>query len=126
MLTKPNARQSLGQHGERLAEEFLRKQGFTIVERNWRTRWGEVDLIARRGNSLHFVEVKTRGVSSHGEPHEAVNRFKQSQVLGAAKLYVATKRPEQKNYQIDAVSVVLDKISGTAQIKYFENIALDN
>lgn len=117
-------RQTLGRHGERLAEDFLRKKGFTILERNWRTRWGEIDIIAAHGNALHFVEVKTRSSTGFGEPHEAVHSFKYRQLLVAAEAYIARRIPAQRNFQIDAVSILLDQANRIAKIQHFENITL--
>lgn len=119
-------RQKLGSYGENLAKKFLAQKGFEIVASNWRTRWGEIDIVASRDDVLHFVEVKTRFGENHGAPHEAVNRFKCQQILGAAKLYLAEKQPTQSSFQIDVVGITLNKAEKSVKISYFENVVLDN
>src|ERR1700733_12536502 len=76
----PDPRRRLGALGEQLAAEHLERLGYRIVERNYRTRWGELDLIAHDGRLLAFVEVKTRRASGGaGSPFEARNRRQQTQ-----------------------------------------------
>ena len=82
------ARLSLGLWGEEQAVLHLRRQGWTIVERNLRTPVGEVDIIARSGKILAFVEVKTRRSAAFGLPQEAVGPRKQRQILRAAQWYL--------------------------------------
>ena len=67
-----NRNQLLGQKGEEVACGYLRKKGYTIVTRNWRSKIGEIDIVAKRGDVLVFVEVKTRGGTGHGYPEEAI------------------------------------------------------
>lgn len=119
-------RQQLGKYGENLAARFLERQGFQIMERNFRTRWGEIDLIARRNESIHFIEVKSRLVRDYGEPEEAIHRFKKRNLLGAAKMYVASHQLPFPNYQIDSVSILFNPLTKSANIRYFGNIVLDN
>lgn len=119
-------KRELGQYGEKLAAEFLERQGFKIVERNFNTRWGEIDVIARRGRSLHFVEVKTRSGTAHGEPEEAINYFKQQRLLGAAKMYLLARDVDLPNYQIDSVSIIIGDENQKPVIRYCENIILDH
>lgn len=119
-----NKRQ-LGQYGEKIAAQFLERRGFSIVMRNFQTRWGEIDLVAEKDGRLHFVEVKTRSDARHGEGEEAIGRFKQKRLLGAAKMYIAQFQPLQIYFQIDSISVLLDKARKTAKIRYLENIALE-
>lgn len=119
-------RQQLGRYGENLAAQFLERQGFQIIDRNFQTRWSEIDLIARRGQSIHFIEVKTRLVRDYGEPEEAIHRFKKRHLLGAAKMYVAGHELPVGNYQIDSVSILINQFTRKANIRYFSNIVLDN
>ncbi len=81
-------RQSLGRWGEEQAVLYLRRKGWTIVERNLGTPVGEVDIIARQSNTLVFVEVKTRRSTAFGTPQEAVGPRKQRQILRAAQWYL--------------------------------------
>lgn len=84
-LWKPK---SLGQRGESLACRFLRRQGYTIVARQDRTRLGEIDIIAVQKRTIVFVEVKTRTAEEKGTPTEAVNTEKQERLTRAALSYM--------------------------------------
>jgi len=78
--------------GERAEEEaclLLRKRGYAIIARNWRSRFGEIDIIARDGTVLVFVEVKARSRASHGGPECAVDRRKQHRIIASARLFLA-------------------------------------
>src|SRR5204862_7332226 len=89
-------RPELGRRGEQLAAEHLVRRGFEIVERNYRTRWGELDLVAFDGTTLAFCEVKTRRLATAGTtPFEAVNRRKRSRVrkMAARWLIDRANRP---------------------------------
>src|SRR5215203_1630110 len=78
---------TLGERGENVAAKFLRNQGYKILERNFRTSLGEIDIIARDGRTLVFVEVKTR-VYDDPAPEENVNAHKQHQITKSAKMYL--------------------------------------
>lgn len=80
---------SVGERGEDLAMRYLAGKGYSLVERNYRTRRGEVDLVVRRENVLVFVEVKLRRGSSFGDPLEAVTPRKQGRLRLAAEEYLA-------------------------------------
>ncbi|MDH4226296.1 MAG: YraN family protein [Deltaproteobacteria bacterium] len=79
----------LGQAGEDMAVEYLSKKGFKILERNFRTRHGEIDIVCMHGTVLVFVEVKTRKSFKFGSPKDAVGRGKISRFTTAAKQYMA-------------------------------------
>lgn len=119
-----NKRQ-LGQYGENIAAQFLERRGFSIIMRNFQTRWGEIDLVAEKAGHLHFVEVKTRSDARHGEGEEAIGRFKQQRLLGAAKMYIAQFQPSQIYFQIDSVSVLINIARKTARVRHIENIVLE-
>ncbi len=79
----------LGERGERLAENYLKARGYKILERNFRIKLGEIDLIARHGDSICFVEVKTR--AGFDVPQEAVSRPKQRRLIRMAQAYLKSK-----------------------------------
>ena len=79
-----------GQLGERFAANFLRKEGYAILAANFKTRFGEIDLIAQKDNILSFVEVKTRGEGALSSPAEAVDYKKQNRIIKAAIQYITT------------------------------------
>lgn len=80
---------SIGRLGEDAAAAYLQKQGYTLVERNYHTRQGEIDIIAYDGGCLCFVEVKTRKNADFGLASEAVNFHKREKLIGAARHYLA-------------------------------------
>ena len=73
-----------GRRGEDLAASYLSRLGFEIVERNYRSRWGEIDIICRRGNLMVFVEVRSKSTERFGSPEETVNRTKVSRIRKTA------------------------------------------
>ena len=85
------SRRTVGSHYETVAEQCLKKQGYKILERNFYCRQGEIDLIARDGEVLVFVEVKYRKSLNQGEPMEAVNDRKQRRIARAASYYLWKK-----------------------------------
>jgi putative endonuclease len=78
----------LGEKGEKLAVKFLRQKGYVIKERNYKTPLGEIDIIAGDGESLVFIEVKTRESLEYGQPFESVNRHKRKKLAQVAMLYL--------------------------------------
>ncbi len=80
----------IGKKGENLAAAYLKTKGYTILETNWRTGRLEIDVIARKGNTLTIVEVKTRSTNAFGEPELFVNKIKQRMLARAAARYMAT------------------------------------
>jgi putative endonuclease len=95
----------LGVQGEALAVEYLQGLGYAILERNWRFKRAEVDIIAREGGTLVFVEVKARSRRNFGEPEEAVNPKKERLLADAAQAY-AEKIGHDWALRFDIVSVL--------------------
>ncbi len=112
-------RRSLGQRGEDVAARFLRRQGFRILRRNYRSRLGEVDLIASDGDTLVFVEVKTRATSDHGEPFEAVTLDKQRRLARLALEYLKQNSGLDRRCRFDVVSVVWSGEGTPPEIQHF-------
>lgn len=83
---------TLGQRGEELACRFLKEKGYKLLERNYRCRAGEIDIVAMQGNDLIFVEVKARSSRVFGDPVEAVTPRKQRQISKAALCYLEKHR----------------------------------
>ena len=84
-----DTRKALGVKGEDLAVRYLKKKGFKVIQRNYHCPLGEIDLIAREGDTLVFIEIKARSSSEYGLPQDAVDRFKQKKIIQAAKTYLA-------------------------------------
>ena len=85
---------ALGTKGENLAVTFLKKKGYKIIARNYKTFIGEIDIIAKDGNTTVFIEVKTRKNDSFGYPFEAVNNKKRQKLKNLALLYLKNKGQE--------------------------------
>jgi putative endonuclease len=100
-----DARRQLGGEGERLAERLLRDSRYVILERNYRCLLGEVDLIALDGQTVVFVEVKTRAQSAFGSPFDAVDRRKQRQLERVANYYLVHHRLRDRDARFDVVGV---------------------
>jgi putative endonuclease len=100
------ARQTLGKLGEELACAALEARGYLVLERRYRTRAGEIDVVARNGETLVFVEVKARQDRSFGDPSEAVTLRKQQRLVLMATEYLHHHRLENSPCRFDVVSVV--------------------
>jgi putative endonuclease len=100
-------RLALGAQGEELAVDFLRRQRYVIVERNYRCRGGELDIVARDGKTLVFVEVKTRRTEAFGVPQLAVTPFKQRQISKAALTWLARNRQMDCVARFDVIAIRL-------------------
>jgi putative endonuclease len=95
----------LGREGEDLAARFLVKQGYRILERNYSTRTGEIDLIALHDGAVVFVEVKTRSNDAFGAPELAVTPRKQQRMVKAALAYIRYKKLHQVPCRFDVVAI---------------------
>jgi len=119
-------RQATGRWGEQIAAAYLRRQGYTILAHNWRTPYGEIDLVAQQKDSRGqlitvFVEVKTRTSSSFGFPEEAVNARKQDHMLNAAEHYLQEHPCPDEAWRIDVIAIQRFKLSRPPAITHFEN-----
>ncbi len=97
----------LGKEGERIAKEFLRRKGFSILQENYRTPFGEIDIIAREKDVIVFVEVKTRADLTFGSPFEAVNRRKKEKIKNVALCYMKRLKKECPA-RFDVLSINID------------------
>jgi putative endonuclease len=100
-----NLRQVLGKEGEKAAEQYLRKKGYRVVERNYRCSVGEVDLIVLDRRVVVFVEVKTRTDNRFGTPLEAVELRKQRKIIQAAQFFLNQKRLYEREARFDVVGI---------------------
>jgi putative endonuclease len=97
---------ALGISGENLASHELARRGYAILASRYRTRVGEIDIVARDGQTLVFVEVKTRSSDDFGVPAEAVTRQKQRRIVTMAKWYLSEKRLHGCLCRFDVVTVL--------------------
>jgi putative endonuclease len=100
-----NAKQELGKEGERVAEQYLKKKGYKLIERNYRCAGGELDLIVLDRRVVVFVEVKTRTGQGFGSPIEAVEFHKQRKMIQAAQYFLTEKKLHQRDARFDVIGV---------------------
>lgn len=115
----------LGKIGEEIAVKFLEEKDYRVLERNYRTKFGEIDLICFKNGVLVFVEVKLKQGEEFGTPEEMIDNKKLSQIQRMANLYLvdnpkASKKHE--SYSIDAVCIVLTSSGDVERINHYENI----
>ena len=111
---------NLGTQGENLAAHYLKSKGFQILVRNYRQKTGEIDIIARDGQWLVFIEVKTRKSLRFGQPYEAVTLKKQSQISRIALDYITRNKLHDQLVRFDVISVLM-KSDETADITHLPN-----
>src|SRR5215217_2849709 len=110
----------LGDRGERMAADFLERAGWTILARNFRLGHREVDLVARRGEVVAFVEVKTRAGLGYGHPLEAITALKRREIQRVAQIWVERHGREGDVYRYDAVAVLI-LAGGEPEIEHVED-----
>jgi putative endonuclease len=111
------ARKQLGANGEEIARRFLKKRRFKILAQNYRSKFGEVDIIARDpDNILSFIEVKTRYSRTHGTPQDAVNPRKQVQISRVALEFIQRYGLEQQRARFDVVAVQISSAGYTVDL----------
>ncbi len=127
---KRTTKQKTGALGESIAETFLKRKGYKIIQKNYRKPWGEIDIIAEKANSVRFVEVKTvsreslpdisREMSDY-RPEEQVHPVKLKKIARTAELYM-NERGDERDYQIDVVAVFLDQKQRRARCRLYEQV----
>ncbi len=106
VFDKPLSHRAIGDGGEVLAVDYFTKRGFEIVDQNIQYRFGEIDLIIRRGLTLHFVEVKYRRSLAYGRPEEAVTYQKLKRVRLAVMRYLQDRGLQARDIQIDVLAIL--------------------
>jgi putative endonuclease len=106
--THSSLNRALGDYGERLAARYLREQGLTILDRNWRCARGELDIVAMEGECLVVCEVKTRSSEAFGAPFEAVDWVKRGRLYQLARLWrgQAERENRGRDLRVDVISIV--------------------
>lgn len=131
-------RKRLGRLGEKIAKNYLKKQGYKILALNFKRPWGEIDIISQkkggeenpttcgeRSRTIVFVEVKTEAKSSSqkfGPPEEKVDSRKQRKLIRLAQAYLLAKKyPPETNWQIDVIAIEIDSLTRVATLKHIKN-----
>jgi putative endonuclease len=128
-------REKTGDLGEKIAIKFLKAKGFDLVERNYRKKWGEIDIICLKGRTTYFIEVKTvsrslAGSVVRGDGYRAednVHRYKLERISRTIESYLAENQTSREgDWQFDLVTVVVDKELKKAKVERLENIILQS
>ena len=114
-----DATKILGQAGEDFAAKFLESRGYKIIDRNFKIRSAEIDIIAEKNNSIIFVEVKTRSNVRHGFPVEAVNLKKQKRIISAASVFLQDEKYFDFNCRFDVIEVY--SVDDELKLRHIEN-----
>lgn len=123
--------QKIGQLGEEIACTFLVKHDFSILERNYTRKWGEIDIIAQKHGKIYFIEVKSKSVSNlsntpseTGRPEENMHPWKLKRLSRTVQTYLISKRIGNTPWQFDLLVVYLDIEKRVSRVKVLENIIL--
>lgn len=119
--TKKDLRKQIGRRGEEIAAAFLCDSGFEIVEKNWRRREGELDIIAKKGSEYRIVEVKTRKSFSAGSPEESVTDEKFERLGLLAEMYFQEMESIDPDYHIDIIAIDVHS-NGKATLRYLPDV----
>lgn len=124
MKPKLLPRHELGRLGEKIAVEYLKKNGFRILIRNYRIRYGEIDCIALDPLDICtvFVEIKTRSGTEFGRPEEAVTPRKLNEIIKTSQYYMLDHPDTPKNMRIDVISVMVENNGKTRDIRHIRNV----
>lgn len=114
--------QNIGRRGEEMAKKFLQKKGFQIMAQNYRTKSGEIDIIAKKEGMLVFFEVKTRISDRFGKPYESVTPLKLEHFQKAVNFYLLENQLFNLKMRIDVISIILNNDLSVKEIQHFENI----
>ncbi|MBN2120348.1 MAG: YraN family protein [Candidatus Omnitrophica bacterium] len=114
---------AIGYLGEDIAKRYLQKKGYKIIERNYKTKYTEIDLIARDRKTLVFIEVRTKTKEEFGIPEESLNHNKINKLIRGATAYMIQKRYEI-DYRIDAVCIVLEKNKKIRRLAHYQGVTL--
>ena len=106
--------------GEKIAQGYLINKGYKIIETNFYTKRGEIDIIAHKDNSIIFIEVKTRSNLKYGTPAMAVDSNKKKHIKFVAKIFLALNRLKEVEVRFDVVEVII--MNGKCQINHLEGI----
>ncbi|NEZ46069.1 YraN family protein [Clostridium niameyense] len=112
----------IGYFGEAIASKYLQNSSYIIIEKNFRCKIGEIDIIAKDNDYICFIEVKSRYSTCYGSPCEAVNYYKQKKLYKTAQMYIIKNHLFNKfNFRFDVVEVVFNKNTNKPSIKLIKN-----
>lgn len=114
-------RVSTGKQGELLAQEYIRQQGYVLLEKNFRCKLGEIDLIARDQHIVVFLEVRTKTSAAYGPAYNSVTPHKQRQVKRVALFYIAQHNLVNTQFRFDVIGILLNRQNGEHKLEHIQN-----
>ncbi len=131
---EPTEKQKIGQIGEDCACEYLEKNGYRVIERNYLKKWGEIDIIAKKGQKVHFIEVKsvsrrldsvTHVTNDQYKPEDNMHPWKLERLGRAVQLYLLDRNiPDEVEWQFDLVTAYIDADKRLSRVELLEDIVL--
>ncbi|OGK22120.1 hypothetical protein A2866_03305 [Candidatus Roizmanbacteria bacterium RIFCSPHIGHO2_01_FULL_39_8] len=121
-----NTNRNVGKVGENLALTFLKNKGYSLISRNYYTRWGEIDLIVEKDTKISFIEVKTRISTIQGKPYESVDQRKLFKLTRPIKHFLLQDRYKNRKLSLDVISIELNRDQSLRELKYFENVEINS
>lgn len=115
-------RKRLGDEGEKAAFEYIEKNGLEVIEKNYRCRFGEVDIIAKDGEYIAFIEVKTRTTDFFGMPCEAVNIKKQRSIIKSGLAYMRANHLKEAFIRLDIIEILGDIVNENLRVRSINHI----
>ena len=116
-----DSRKEVGTEGEKLAAKFLKRKGYRIIQRNYKCKLGEIDIIAEHDGTIIFVEVKTRQTQEFGSPQSSVTATKRGQISKVALFYIRAKRLVDQSCRFDVIGITFPPGSRKPEIEHIEN-----
>ena len=125
-------KQKIGEIGENIAVRFLVKQGFSILDRNYTKKWGEIDIVAKKAGKLYFIEVKSVNRettdssknTSEYRPEDNMHPWKMKRLSRTIQTYLLSKNIEEEDWQVDLLVVYLELKTKKAKVKVVSDIVL--
>lgn len=115
-------RKELGKIGEDIATNHLQSLGYLIIDRNFTTHWGELDIVARKNHTIYFVEVKTKIGDKKGKPYESVTYRKIQNLKRSINLYLLKNDYKKYKLSLIVISIELDESHAVREIKLFDQV----
>lgn len=118
-------RKLIGNYGEKLAMNYLVRNGYNILGTHFSGRFGEIDIVASKLGTIHFVEVKSRTSNYSGSPEEGLTWAKVKKLEMTCKHYIYKKKIQTDNYQLDLMAIEIDKLNRKAKIRHYKGIQMN-
>lgn len=120
LVKKKTKKNATGKIGEDIAARFLKRKGYRIIDRNWRIKSGEIDIVADDNGTVVFVEVKARSSTGYGSGEEAITEHKKEKIINAAKACLKYKG-EDRPCRFDVIAILFDKRRKVKEINHIED-----